>query len=120
MKGYIGVVFLSLLALTMFHPGVWEPSYSWAVDLKFLADRHSVKGIRCEGCHKEDPPQAASMKVCMACHGEYKEIAAKTKDVEPNPHASHEGSLECGACHQGHKPGKDFCAQCHSFDFKVR
>lgn len=104
------------LFLMVAAPGSLVP----AADQEFMADRHKAKGVLCEGCHKEPPPKAVEMKACLACHGDYKALAEKTKHVEPNPHASHEGELECSACHQGHKPGKDYCASCHTFGFKVR
>jgi fumarate reductase flavoprotein subunit len=94
-------------------------SLSRAADQEFLADRHKAKGMQCEACHKESPAKTVGMKTCLGCHGDYKALAAKTQHVEPNPHASHEGELECIACHQGHKPGKDYCSQCHTFGFKV-
>lgn len=120
MKKYLGVVLLSILVMAVFYPGGWDKPISWAADQEFLADKHKAREITCEGCHKEAPPKAFGMKTCLGCHGDYKTIAEKTQHVEPNPHASHEGELECSACHHGHKPGEDYCAKCHTFGFKIR
>ncbi|NPU84361.1 MAG: cytochrome c3 family protein [Syntrophaceae bacterium] len=120
MKKGLGVILLLIAVMAAFCPGGWNRERSWAAEQEFLADRHKAKEIPCEGCHKETPPKAVEMKTCLGCHGEYKALAAKTQHVEPNPHASHEGELACGACHHGHKPGEDYCAKCHSFGFKVR
>jgi fumarate reductase flavoprotein subunit len=114
------VVLLLFAVMAAFCPGGWDREGSLAADQEFLADRHKAKGVPCEGCHKDTPPKAVEMKTCLGCHGDYKALAAKTQHVEPNPHASHEGELACGACHHGHKPGEDYCARCHSFGYKVR
>ncbi|PKN33553.1 MAG: hypothetical protein CVU61_12725 [Deltaproteobacteria bacterium HGW-Deltaproteobacteria-19] len=88
---------------------------------KFMADRHQDRGVTCDKCHKESPPKAAvPTKVCFECHGDYDRLAQRTKQVEPNPHASHEGKLDCEVCHHGHKPPTDHCGSCHSFGFKVK
>ena len=85
-----------------------------------LGDRHKEKGIQCDGCHKENPPQNKTpMAVCQGCHGDYKSLGEKTEKVDPNPHRSHLGSLDCSSCHHSHKPSEDHCAGCHNFGFKV-
>jgi fumarate reductase flavoprotein subunit len=100
---------------------VWAADPAAAPQGKFLADRHQERGIQCDRCHKESPPKATvPTKVCFECHGDYDKIALKTKDVHPNPHASHEGNLDCEVCHHGHKPPRDHCAGCHTFGLKVK
>ncbi|WP_418545649.1 cytochrome c3 family protein [Parasutterella excrementihominis] len=39
-----------------------------------------------------------------------------------NPHVSpHYGNkLDCTLCHLQHAAPENYCAQCHSFDFKVK
>jgi fumarate reductase flavoprotein subunit len=84
----------------------------------FLADKHKVAGISCEGCHKENPPkeQVATL-VCNKCHGDQVKLAERTQKVIPNPHDSHLGNVECGLCHHGHKPSEDYCSTCHDFGY---
>ncbi len=85
----------------------------------FLADKHKAAGLDCNACHIESQSKPPDTKVCLQCHGPYDKLAARTEKVEPNPHASHQGELECESCHHGHKASVDFCAKCHTFDFKV-
>ncbi len=64
-----------------------------------------------------------SDKTCIACHGDYKALAAKTmpKDPhDPNPHASHHygQNMSCTACHAEHKESRVLCNDCHNFPFK--
>ena len=86
----------------------------------FLADKHKAAGIDCKACHTESPSKPPTKKACLQCHGpSYASLATKTDKVEPNPHASHQGDLDCASCHHGHKASVDFCAQCHTFGFTV-
>jgi len=92
----------------------------WAAGGLFLADKHKNSGTDCSGCHKESPPkQDAPMAVCLGCHGDYPKVAAKTNKLDPNPHDSHLGEIECGKCHHAHKGSVNFCNECHQFDMKV-
>lgn len=95
---------------------------------KFLADRHVARGLNCASCHGTKPPAAQlpedkeRHEPCVACHGFYDKVAKKTQPKNPeemNPHSQHDGNLPCTTCHQGHKPGKNYCAQCHYYTFKV-
>ncbi len=94
---------------------------------KYLADRHGARSIGCEMCHsdvakgtvKEDKERH---EACVACHGWYDKVAAKTQPKDPeemNPHSQHDGNLPCSTCHKGHKPGENYCAKCHYYTFKV-
>lgn len=87
---------------------------------QFLVDKHGEKGVECNGCHQENPPQTAvPTAVCLQCHGgTYEELAGRTK-VNPNPHLSHLGDLPCESCHHSHKESENKCGGCHDFDFKV-
>lgn len=94
---------------------------------KYLADRHVERGVTCVQCHsdvakgtmKEDKDRH---EACVACHGWYDAVAAKTQPKDPeemNPHSQHDGNLPCSTCHKGHKPGENYCAKCHYYNFKV-
>jgi fumarate reductase flavoprotein subunit len=92
----------------------------WAAQGLFLGDRHKNVGVDCAGCHKEDPPkEKVPMAVCLGCHGGYPEVAAKTNKIDPNPHNSHLGEIECGQCHRAHKASVLVCAGCHDMEMKV-
>ena len=94
--------------------------FSWAEQKMLLGDKHKEMGIQCESCHKENPPQnEVPRAVCQGCHGDYKTLAEKTQKVDPNPHRSHEGNLDCSVCHRCHKPSEDHCGSCHNFGFRV-
>jgi fumarate reductase flavoprotein subunit len=100
---------------------VFSPSVpTWAAQTLFLGDKHKNMGVDCSGCHKEDPPkQNVPMAVCLGCHGDYPKVAEKTKKLDPNPHDSHLGEIECGQCHHAHKASVLVCAGCHEMDMKV-
>jgi hypothetical protein len=103
--------------------GVSVPSPSGgtvAADGLFLGDKHKNRGMDCSGCHKESPPkQDVPMAVCLGCHGDYGKVAAKTNEIDPNPHDSHLGGIDCGKCHHAHKPSVNVCNECHEMDMKV-
>ena len=86
----------------------------------FLADKHKVADIGCDGCHKENPPKEhVPTLVCNKCHEDQAKVAEKTLKVIPNPHDSHLGNQRCELCHHAHKPSEDHCSNCHEFDYKV-
>ncbi len=93
-----------------------------APEKKLLADLHADKNLNCASCHKESPPKdKVSTDVCVKCHGDYEKLAAKTAKIEPNPHKSHLGNIDCENCHHAHKPQENFCTQCHAgFTFKPK
>ena len=94
---------------------------STATASECLADRHATRGVACTQCHKTQPPKNVPAKDCLACHGSYKVLAAKTDNLDINPHDSHMGDVECTECHQGHKKPRLVCDQCHEFrQLKVR
>lgn len=40
-------------------------------------------------------------------------LTTLTEDLEPNPHSTHLGELECAECHQAQETSEIICAQCH-------
>ncbi|MBQ9240838.1 MAG: cytochrome c3 family protein [Duodenibacillus sp.] len=84
-----------------------------------IGDIHQKAGVNCAVCHAE-PGAAPRQEICTACHNP-EQLRAKTAKVSPtNPHVSPHYELSCTNCHAAHKPGTDFCAQCHRFDFRVK
>lgn len=127
MKKLLLTLLLTMVGMTAYAqaPGVATPQTSAqpvAVQ-KFLGDRHVQRGLQCDACHTPDQKikQNGDLDVCSQCHGDYSAMIAKTKDryEEVNPHAQHEGVLPCTECHKGHKPGVNYCGQCHSHSFNV-
>jgi fumarate reductase flavoprotein subunit len=100
---------------------VFSPSVpTWAAQALFLGDKHKNRGVDCLGCHKEDPPKLkVPIAVCLGCHGDYPKVAAKTGKLDPNPHDSHLGEIECKQCHHAHKASVNVCNACHDMDMKV-
>jgi len=92
---------------------------SWATS-EHLDHRHAQNSVTCRPCHGTFSSEGrVSMEQCLRCHGTYQYIATMTKDVDPNPHDSHLGEIDCTLCHRAHKDSEDFCAQCHPYEFKV-
>jgi hypothetical protein len=86
----------------------------------FLGDKHKNRGIDCSSCHKENPPtQKVPTAACLGCHGDYSKVAAKTEQLQPNPHDSHLGEVPCEKCHRGHKASVNACNECHQMDMNV-
>ncbi|KIX14310.1 cytochrome c3 family protein [Dethiosulfatarculus sandiegensis] len=85
-----------------------------------LEEKHKSADVSCADCHKEDPPaQKTPSSSCIACHGDYSKLAELTQEIDPNPHAHHEGKLECLSCHHVHKTSEDYCLKCHSWGYQV-
>ncbi len=104
----------------------------------FLAHAHSKAGIGCQECHQLTPQQEKAnvaaynkkkfktpleereydQEMCLRCHGSYKEIIERTKDIKAkglsrNPHDSHYKEIQCNLCHRAHRESVDYCSQCH-------
>lgn len=107
----------------------------------FTAHSHAQAGLACQDCHTRTTrdglrelvanavrsntspikEHAARADECLRCHGSHEILAERTKSLMGpdrfplgrNPHDSHWGPLECGTCHNMHKPSVDFCANCH-------
>ena len=86
-----------------------------------LFTKHTEFGVDCVTCHDEEPAaKPVPTAVCLSCHGSYDDLADKTDDKGANnPHASHNGPLECNSCHHVHQPSVNFCGQCHVFEMEV-
>ena len=89
-----------------------------------IADLHKAKGLECAVCHGSDIKnlQEPTIETCAACHS-LKTLAESSNAYKPtNPHKSphYQENLDCNNCHHGHQASEDYCAQCHSFNFKVK
>lgn len=58
---------------------------------------------------------------CLQCHGPYDKLAKATAKLEPNPHFSHLGQVNCEDCHMANaaKP-QLMCNQCHQFTIREK
>jgi len=108
-------LFLALFAAIVMKAAAQAPAAPGAGH-GFLIDKHLAAGVNCAGCHANAaPPAVPAMTVCTGCHGSYQQIAAKTAQDDPNPHASHQGDIPCSSCHHVHQASVTFCDQCHAF-----
>jgi cytochrome c nitrite reductase small subunit len=102
----------------------------------FLAQAHAEESVTCLECHEPTIQQQVDELVkfvtndyetpleerefdqewCLRCHehGSYEELIQRTEELEPNPHDSHYGEVECSVCHKVHRESEDYCAQCHA------
>jgi len=86
--------------------------------------RHDHNGVSCEQCHgTAKKHEAVGMDKCLECHGDTKDLAAKTAQAKPrNPHESrHYGTeADCNLCHHEHVKSENHCLGCHPrFTFQV-
>ena len=80
---------------------------------KTLAEIHAGSWPDASGWVKKD--------TCMGCHGPYADLAKKTEKLEPNPHFSHLGSVNCQECHKGDKAEPELmCNSCHKFTLREK
>ena len=86
----------------------------------FTADRHLGYGLKCETCHGPDMknPNYPDETTCLQCH-KREDVAAKTKQLEPNPHTAPHNN-DCTLCHMQHEPEVNYCEQCHKFNYKMK
>lgn len=92
-------------------------------------DHHVKYNLVCEMCHQTDKPTDWPQDTsCRRCHGPEEKIINVSLENEisfhgtlANPHNSpHYGpDLDCLMCHHEHKENELYCAQCHTFDYKV-
>lgn len=83
---------------------------------------HRLAGLACTDCHEgKKKPTAKSVPTakCLSCHTNYEHLAALTEKVDPNPHKSHLGPIDCGNCHHQHTVSANYCGQCHSWPLDV-
>lgn len=58
---------------------------------------------------------------CLQCHGSYDQLAEKTAKLEPNPHKSHLGAVNCEDCHKVDKAQPELmCNSCHKFTIRAK
>lgn len=75
-----------------------------------LADLTEARGIPSEqfclnsGCHVNDDGSAMTVD----------DLRAKTEGHGYNPHAWHNGDMECGDCHKAHATSVNQCTECHA------
>ena len=85
--------------------------------------KHADNGVTCIQCHgKAAQKVAVPMQKCLSCHGDTKDLAARTAQVKPtNPHENrHFGTeADCNRCHHEHVASENLCLPCHKFPFKV-
>lgn len=66
-----------------------------------------------------EPAYVGNKEFCTECHDYDKVIAATEhywgEDEPANPHASHQGELDCNVCHQPHGTSVLMCDSCHNF-----
>ena len=63
----------------------------------------------------------ARKDTCMGCHGSYADLAKATAKLEPNPHFSHLGDVNCQECHKGDKAEPELmCNSCHNFTLREK
>ena len=115
------ILVFATVVLLFLGGSVLSPSgLTFAAEGLSLADKYRNRGTDCSSCHKENPPrQDVPMVVCLGCRGDYGEVAAKTDKLDPNPHDSHLGEIDCGKCHHAHKASVNACADCHPMDMNV-
>lgn len=107
----------------------WESS-----DL--LAEAHADDGVTCLECHEPTVRQQVDELVkfvsndyqnpleerkfddqwCFRCHEHDSRDAVLqlTQDLDPNPHDTYHGEMECSACHNAHRESVNYCTECHS------
>lgn len=80
---------------------------------KTLAERHGDVWPEASGWAKKD--------TCLGCHGSYEALAKKTAKLEPNPHRSHLGAVNCQDCHKGDRAEPQLmCNDCHNFTLRQK
>lgn len=63
----------------------------------------------------------AKKDTCLGCHGSYEALAKKTANLEPNPHMSHLGAVNCQDCHKADKAEPELmCNSCHNFTLRAK
>lgn len=115
---------LLLLLMTALSGGSLAAAGTAAKGQAARTSKHAGKGITCAQCHgKAAKKSVVAMQQCLGCHGDTKELAARTAQVKPtNPHENrHFGTeADCNRCHHEHATSENLCLPCHlRFGFKV-
>lgn len=86
-----------------------------------LSHRHALAGVTCADCHGKGRPEAkAKPEACVRCHEMDALIARTAQAKDHNPHADQHGyAANCNLCHHQHKPSKNYCLTCHSYNWPV-
>ncbi len=87
-----------------------------------LSHLHLLSDISCSDCHgKKKKETSLSSDDCHTCHDGFDAIVSLTSSIEPNPHDSHYGEMDCDVCHHLHSPSENFCNQpgCHTIYYVV-
>ena len=86
-----------------------------------LRGKHAELALGCDACHGTPTPvKRAPASSCIECHDDYPGIGEITKNIEPNPHNSHQGEIRCTACHKVHEPSVLYCNSCHNFELEMK
>lgn len=106
----------------------------------YLDNIHQQANVGCKDCHSDytlvdemksivsyvtgnydDPMKEAdySQDGCLNCHRSYSSLAVRTSNLEPNPHSSHLGEIDCTLCHKSHRPSEIYCSQCHQNELSL-
>lgn len=84
---------------------------------EYLSDTHIGAGVGCSSCHEKSADKKTQGEVkrdsCLGCHGPLDELAAKTMDLDYNPHFSHASDIHCIDCHHAHTEQENRCLDCH-------
>ena len=81
---------------------------------KTLAERHG-------GAFPKSENGYVTKAQRMKCHGDYAKLAEKTKMLDPNPHFSHLGEVNCEDCHKADKAKPELmCNTCHQFKVRAK
>ena len=106
MKKILSIALAAAMGLAM--------SLNAAAADKTLAERHA-------GVWPKSTDGFVTKGQCLKCHGSYDALAQKTASLEPNPHKSHMGAVNCEECHRADaaRPAM-MCNQCHKFEVKAK
>ncbi|MBN1317679.1 MAG: cytochrome c3 family protein [Anaerolineales bacterium] len=76
-------------------------------------------GVYIAGDYREPLPETEmAQESCLECHRSYSSLIERTSHLEPNPHDSHFGELECSMCHKSHSESALFCQECHTWELE--
>ncbi len=68
----------------------------------------------------ENLPDQPTMDQCFACHQSYEAVAQRTENMQPNPHNSHRGDVQCTNCHSVRGQPHFECNDCHEIPIQMK
>ncbi len=69
----------------------------------------------------KSPDGNVTKNQCMMCHGDYTKLGEQTANLEPNPHNSHLGIVNCEDCHKVDQAKPVLmCNDCHNFTIRKK